>query len=118
VILVDTSVWIKHFRSPNESLVSLLSDNQVVIHEFIIGELACGQLKFRSEILGLLQSLPLLPTSSHDEVLYMINKRKLYASGIGWVDSHLVASTLVANNRIWSFDKSLISIAEKLNISF
>lgn len=117
MILIDTSIWIRHFKSPNERLVSLLSDNQVAIHEFIIGELACGQLKFREEILELLQTLPLLPTLSHEEVLYMINKRKLYGSGIGWVDAHLVASTLVTKNHVWSYDKSLINITEKLNIS-
>ncbi len=118
MILVDTSVWIRHFRSRNADLVTLLDESRVAIHDFVIGEIACGQLKHREEIVSLLAALPRIKTLPHEDVLYLINNRKLHGSGIGWVDSHLLASALDADIRIWSFDKSLENVAKKLSIHF
>ena len=118
MILVDTSIWIKHFRSSNKELISLLEENRVAIHDFVIGELACGQLKHRDEILSLLGSLSKVETLPHDDVLYLIQDRKLYGSGIGWVDSHLLASALTEDCKVWTADKSLAKVAEKCAVSF
>jgi predicted nucleic acid-binding protein len=118
LILVDTSIWIKHFRSRIDGLVSLLEDNRVAIHEFVIGELACGQIKNRDEILFLLSRLPRIDTLPHDNVLFLVQERKLFASGIGWVDSHLLAAALTAQCQIWTLDKSLIQVAKKCSALF
>jgi hypothetical protein len=88
------------------------------IHDFVIGELACGQLKHREEIISLLATLPRLGTLSQDDVLLLVNSRKLYGSRIGWVDSHLLAPTLDAGARIWSFDRSLGNVAKKFSVHF
>jgi len=118
LILVDTSVWIRHFRSTNAALVTLLDENRVAMHDFVIGELACGQLKHREEIVSLIGALPRFETLPHQDVLYLVNSRKLYGTGIGWIDTHLLASTLDVGARIWSFDKSLENVAQKLSIHF
>ena len=108
MILVDTSVWVDHFRNNNARLVELLADEQVLIHPFIIGELSLGSLRNRSEIIGLLSELPLAPVAEHGEVMAMIHKHKLFGTGIGWVDAHLIASALLAHARLLSNDKALL----------
>jgi predicted nucleic acid-binding protein len=118
LILVDTSVWIRHFRSRSTRLVVLLDENRVTIHDFVIGELACGQLKHRNEILSLLKSLPQLDTLPHDDILFLIQDRKLFGSGIGWVDSHILASAIDAGSKLWTFDKSLQNVATKCSVQF
>jgi predicted nucleic acid-binding protein len=118
LILVDTSVWIRHFRSHNANLATLLDDNHVAIHDFVIGELACGQLKHREEILSLLKTLPRLDAVPHDVVLFLIRDRKLFGSGIGWVDSHLLASALDTGSQLWTFDKSLQNVAKSCSVQF
>ena len=118
MILVDTSVWVAHFKSANRMLVELLEDNEVAIHNFIIGELACGQLKNRQEILGLLKTLPEVLPVTHEEALYFVDSYKLYGVGIGWVDSHLLASVIAGGFSLWTNDRSLSKIASKLEVSF
>ena len=118
MILVDTSVWIRHFKSQNASLITLLDENRVAIHDFVIGELACGQLKHREEILSLLKTMPRLDTVPHDDVLFLVKNRKLFSSGIGWVDSHLLASALDTGSKLWSFDKSLQNVAKSCSVQF
>ena len=118
MILVDTSVWIRHFRARNSNLVALLDDNRVTIHDFVVGELACGQLKHRREIISLLKTLPRLETLPHDDVLFFIGERKLFGSGIGWVDAHLLASTIAEGSELWAFDKSLNNVAKKCSVLF
>ena len=98
--------------------MSLLEDNRVAIHDFIIGELACGQLKQRQEVLALLDTLPRFEPLPHGDVLFMVASRELSGSGIGWVDSHLLASVLESKGRIWSLDKSLNNVAKKLSVGF
>ena len=89
MILVDTSVWIDHFRNGNAELGELLTSSEVMIHPFIIGELACGSMKNRKEILGLLNELPRADIAEHQEVLKLIEDRRLYGKGIGLIDAHL-----------------------------
>jgi predicted nucleic acid-binding protein len=116
MILVDTSVWIKHFRAGNERLKGLLLDGQVLCHPFVVGELACGTLRKRAEILSMLKSLPQAQLLEHEEVLGFLEARRLYGRGMGWVDAHLLASTLLTGCMIWTFDKPLRRAAAVLNV--
>jgi hypothetical protein len=111
MVLVDTSVWIDHFRRENPELIKFLLNDQVVCHPFIVGELACGNFKNRSEILSLLQALPRIPLISDSEVLSFINEKKLYGKGIGWIDAHLLAS-------IYTYGCSLFTLEKKLSQLF
>lgn len=116
MILVDTSVWVDHFRFTNDRLKSLLSDQQVLCHPFIAGELACGSLQRRSAILADLRALPEALSVEHDEVLSFLGTHRLFGLGIGWVDVHLLASTLLTGCAIWTLDKPLRKAATALNL--
>ena len=117
MILVDTSIWINHFNKSNAGLISLLNSAKVCIHPFIIGELSCGNISNRSEILALLKSLPLIETAIDDEVFTLIENKKLYGIGLGFVDVHLLTSALIHNVKIWTGDKSLNKAAMMLGIN-
>ncbi len=117
MILVDTSVWVDHFRRRNDALVSLLLDTQVLSHAFVIGELACGNLKKRAQILEYLAALPQAPAAEHHEVLSLIDRRRLAGTGIGWIDAHLLASVLLADTALWTHDKPLAAAAHTLGVS-
>jgi predicted nucleic acid-binding protein len=116
MILVDTSVWIEHFRVGNGRLKSLLFDQQVLCHPFIVGELACGRLRRRGAILANLNSLPEADLLEHEEVMSFLESQRLYGQGIGWVDAHLLASTLLTGCAIWTFDKPLRRAAAAFNV--
>ncbi|MBI2358026.1 MAG: PIN domain-containing protein [Deltaproteobacteria bacterium] len=116
MILVDTSVWIEHLRAGSDRLRTLLFDEQVLCHPFIIGELACGTLHNRGEILTLLRALPEAHLVEYEEVLSFLEARRLYGRGIGWVDAHLLASTLLTGCTLWTFDKPLRRAAAALNV--
>jgi predicted nucleic acid-binding protein len=118
MVLVDTSIWIDHLKKGNASLEKLLLDMEVVCHPFIIGELACGNLKNRNEILSLLYSLPTAPILEHNEILYFIESKKLMGIGIGLIDVHLLASARLAHAPLWTIDKKLLSASGALGISF
>jgi predicted nucleic acid-binding protein len=118
MILVDTSIWVDHLRKDNRHLEKLLLDAEVVCHPFVIGELACAHIKNRSEILSLLQSLPVVPSIDPNEYLYFINQNSLYGSGIGFVDIHLLASARLLNLPIWTADKRLRDVAVVLKLSY
>ena len=118
MVLVDTSIWVDHLRKGNRHLEKLLLDAEVVCHSFVIGELACGKLENRAEILSLLQSLPSTSTIDLDEYLYFIDQNHLYGFGIGFVDIHLLASAKLADIPIWTADKKLREVAINLNISY
>ncbi|OGQ84689.1 MAG: ribonuclease [Deltaproteobacteria bacterium RIFCSPLOWO2_12_FULL_60_19] len=117
MILVDTSVWIEHLRAGSDRLKTLLLDEQVLCHPFIVGELACGTLQNRREILSMLRALPEAQLVGHDEVLSFLEGRRLYGHGIGWVDAHLLASTLFTGCALWTLDKPLRTAAAALNVS-
>ena len=118
MILVDTSVWVDHLRRSNKALVELLNEAHVVSHPFVIGELACGNLKNRKRILELLQNLPLASLAEHEEVFELVETRKLMGQGIGWIDAHLLASTLITGVPLWTLDKKLKSISASLGVLF
>ena len=117
MVLVDTSVWVDHLRKGDIGLDSLLDDGHVVCHHFIIGELACGNLQNRSQILSLLQALPLAVQSEHDEVMQLIENYRLMGSGLGFIDVHLLASAILSDVLIWTYDKKLNQIAVEMGIS-
>ena len=116
MILVDTSVWIEHFRAGSERLKALLLDGQVLCHPYVVGELACGTLQKRSEILRMLKALPEAHLLEHEEVLNFLESRRVYGRGIGWVDAHLLASTLLTGCVLWTLDKPLRRAAADLNV--
>ncbi len=117
MVLVDTSVWIDHLTRGNGRLARLLEDGMVMCHPFVIGELACGHLRNRQEILGLLAALPHAPVADHDEVLRLIDRHSLFGRRLGWVDVHLLASTLLAASALWTLDKPLNQAAGALRIA-
>ena len=114
--LVDTSVWIDHFRQFNPSLERLLVDSSVLTHPFVVGELACGNLRNRKITLIHLNELPGATPATHDEVLQVINDRKLWGRGIGWMDAHLLASVMLANCRFWTLDQPLAAAARAVGM--
>ncbi|TXG81618.1 MAG: type II toxin-antitoxin system VapC family toxin [Sphingomonadales bacterium] len=95
MILADTSVWVRHLRDGDRQLADALQDNRVVCHPFIVAELALGSLRNRTLVLGLLDALPQAPIADAMELRQMIERRAVYGRGIGYVDAHLLASTLL-----------------------
>ncbi len=118
MILVDTSVWINHLRDNNEHLKQLLLKGHVMSHAHIIGELACGNIKNRKEILNFLKALPMTPLIEFNEYLYFVEKHQLNSKGIGFVDIHLLASSKLAQIKLWTADKRLSAAASKLGINY
>ena len=116
MILVDTSVWIEHLRKGSERLKSLLYDEQVLCHPFVVGELACGTLHNRQEILSTLRALPEARVAEQEEVLRFLEARRLYGRGLGWVDAHLLASTLLTGCKLWTLDQPLRRAADALHV--
>jgi predicted nucleic acid-binding protein len=111
MILADTSIWIRHFRESNSELCSLLSNGQVAIHPFVLGELACGNLPQRKATLEDLGNLPNASACLDREVRDLIESRQLMGKGIGYIDAHLLASSLVTGINLWTADKRLHEIA-------
>ena len=118
MILVDTSVWINHLRDGDRYLERLLLDGEVLCHAFIIGELACGNIKNRKEIISLLQALPMSPQVEFSEYLYFIEQYQLNGRGIGFVDIHLLASAQLGQVELWTADKRLIASAASLGLNY
>ena len=107
MVLVDTSVWVAHLRKGNIGLESLLNDGLAACHPFVVGELACGNLKNRAEILSLLQTLPSAVQAEHEDVMSFIEKYHLMGKGLGYIDMHLLASAFLSNIPLWTLDKTL-----------
>ena len=118
MVLVDTSVWVTHFREGNAGLASLLNDGRAVCHPLVIGELACGNLMKRSEILSLLRALPSVIVAEHDEVIAFIENQSLMGKGLGFIDVHLLTSSLLSRVTLWTFDKKLHQIAVLLGLAY
>lgn len=118
MILVDTSVWINHLRSSERHLEKLLIDGKVLCHTHVIGELACGNIKNRKEIISLLQALPMAPHIEFNEYLYFIDRNKLNGRGIGFVDIHLLASAQLGQVKLWTVDKRLRTIAAEFGFNY
>lgn len=117
MILVDTSVWVDHFRSGVALLGDLLEAGEIMTHPFVVGELACGKLANRSEIQRLLESLPTAAVASHTEALNALEQNALHGSGIGWIDVHLLCSALLSQVPLWTRDRKLHGAAKVLGIA-
>lgn len=118
MILVDTSVWVAHLRANDETLGALLSAGQVLVHPFVIGEIALGHLKQRHAVLDSLSNLPRATVATDGEVLHFIEQHGLTGNRIGYVDAHLLASVrLTAGSTLWTHDKRLQRAAEQLHLA-
>jgi len=116
-VLVDTSVWVDHLRRSNARLREHLEAAQVYTHAFVIGELACGNLARRAEILSSLAELPRAPLVEHEEVLAFVARYRLQGRGIGWVDVNLLAAARIARVPFWTQDKKLARVAHELGLA-
>ena len=116
-MLVDTSVWVDHFRTRNAKLSELLEAGQVWTHPFVIGELACGSLSQRRRVLMLLSALPAAPAAEHHEVMAFVESHGLYSKGLGWIDMHLLVSAHIVRLPFWSLDKRLSAAARELGLA-
>lgn len=118
IVLVDTCVWVDHLRDPDEDFVRLLTTGRVCIHSMIIGELALGRLRNRTDVLSLMRGLPDLPSATDAEVLAFVEGRKLFGHGLSWVDAHLLAAVLLTpGTRLWTHDRTLANAATTLGCS-
>lgn len=117
MILVDTSVWIDHLRSGTIGLDALLNDGQVICHPFIIGELACGYLKNRTEILALFQELPTAIRADDKELINFIENHMLMGKGLGYIDIHLLMSAMLTKVPLWTIDRRLHEISLQLRLT-
>ena len=119
MILVDTSVWIAHLRKGAPALVAALEQGNILMHPFVLGELACGNLKSRREVLRLLGDLPGAPQATNPEVMDFIEQRALMGRGVGYIEVHLLASVALAGTaRLWTLDKRLAAVAADLKLAY
>jgi predicted nucleic acid-binding protein len=118
MVLVDTSIWVSHLRKGDDCLSGLLNEGLVCCHPFVIGELACGNLKNRQEILSLLQALPSAETADHEEMLAFIENSDLIGKGLGYIDVHLLGSALLSDVVLWTADNRLEQAASGLGVCY
>ena len=119
MVLVDTSIWVDYIRAGNEQLADLLRENRVLMHEMVLGELACGSLQQRADSLAILGNLPRVDVVTYPEVLAFIEAMQLFGCGVGYVDNHLLASVhLNPGTQLWSRDRRLVDAAQRLGVAF
>ena len=119
MILVDTSVWIDHLRAGEPALISALESGSVLTHAFVIGDVACGNITNRREVLQLLHRLPAAPVATDIEALTFIEAQSLMGRGLGYIDVHLLASAALAGHtRVWTRDKRLAAVAGDLDLAY
>ena len=115
-MLVDTSVWIDHLRNDRKDLRAHLEAGDVVCHPFILGELACGAIRKRAEVLSFLAALSQVAVAEHEEVMQLLDAHHLMGQGLGWIDAHLLASARLAGQTLWTLDGPLKRAAQKLGV--
>lgn len=118
MILADTSVWLDHFRAGIPRLQEFLEEERVVMHPFVAGELACGNLSNRELTLRTLRELPRAAVASHYESMALLNERRLFGRGLGWVDVNLLASVLLTGCLLWTFDRPLADAARSFKVEY
>ncbi len=116
MVLVDTSVWVEHLRKGHPRLVELLNEGSVLGHPYVIGELSCGNIRNREEVLVLLRAIPQAELAEDEEVFHLIETEELFGRGLGWVDMHLLASALLSGCALWTLDRGLQRIAKSLAV--
>src|ERR1039457_2924040 len=114
--LVDTSIWVNHFRSPQPDLVHLLEDGLAGIHPFVIGELAAGNLRNRAAILADLAALPQAQVPSEADVHHLLESHRLWGTGLGWIDLHLLASAALSGWTLLTADRVMNQMAHTLRL--
>jgi predicted nucleic acid-binding protein len=117
MILVDTSIWIDHGRRRHDLLAAWLTEGLVLGHPFVQGELACGQMPRRGEVLALFEQLPPATVVSHQEMLQFVDRQRLMGQGLGWIDLHLLASALVSHATLATRDVRLARAARTLGVA-
>jgi predicted nucleic acid-binding protein len=118
VILADTSVWIDHFRLGDPLLEARLEEGAILIHPFVVGEIAMGNLRQRDAVLSWIRELPKATVAEDAEVLHVIESEQLYGRGVGYIDAHLIAAVLLTPEAtLWTRDQALRSVAESLNVT-
>lgn len=118
-VLVDTSVWVGHFKLKNDHLVALLEADRVVCHPYVVMEIACGTPPSRRAVIAMLAELESTPTATPDELLGLIERRNLYGRGCSLVDLSLLAAALLdGHTLVWTLDKRLESMAAELNLAY
>ncbi len=118
MVLVDTSIWVSHLREGDDRLVALLDEGIVSCHPFVIGELACGNLKNRTEILSLLRALPSAELVEHEEILAFIDSNQLMGTGLAYVDVHMLGSAVLSGMSLWTLDRHLAEAATTLGVCY
>ena len=117
-LLADSSVWIDHLHETDEEFSRALGAKQIYVHQAVIGELACGRLARRAEVLTQLMLLPELPDPTFGELLALIDRRKLWGRGLSWIDVHLLGAALLAGARLWTRDSLLHRAAHELDVAY
>jgi predicted nucleic acid-binding protein len=118
MILVDSSIWIDHFRTGDMHLYALLKAEKIIIHTFVVGELSLGHMPRYDDIMTMLTDLPTIPIADDAEVRHMIRSNKLFGKGIGYVDAHLLASLLLSpRHTLWTRDKRLHGMASAFGVA-
>ena len=116
--LVDSSIWIDHIRMSDAVLAGLIDRRQVLVHPFVIGEIALGAIRTRAAVLAALGELPSSPIASHAEVVHMIEEHRLYGRGVGYVCAHLLAAARLRRaTLLWTRDRRLHAIADELGVA-
>ena len=118
MILADTAIWVDHLNRGDARLAALLEAEEIVLHPHVLGEIALGSLRNRAAILGALAAMPFVMVAGEDEVLALIEQRRLFGTGIGLVDAHLLASALLTHEtKLWTRDRRLREAAERLGVA-
>ena len=116
-VLVDTSIWVDHLHARDPLLANILEQGLAATHPFIVGELACGSIRNRTEFIHLLKDLPRITQVDDDEILQFITLHQLHGKGLGLVDVHLLAACRIDRCKLWTRDKRLLSAAESLQVT-
>jgi len=117
-VLADTSVWLDHWRFMSPRFADLLDKNRIVLHPFVLGEIALGSIASRAQVLEDLGSLGRTSVAQHYEVLSLIERTPLWGKGISWVDAHLLAAVLLDHIQLWTLDQRLHAAAQQLGVAF
>lgn len=111
-------IWVSHLRKGDARLKTLLQEGEVLCHPFVVGELACGRIRNRKEILSLLHALPMGQTATHEEILHFIESNRLVGAGLGLIDVQLLAAALLSKSPLWTSDRKLKAAATRLNVRY
>ena len=116
MILIDTSIWVNHLRRGDPHLAEMLLAEEAGTHPFVIGEIAAGNLRRRVQNLADLSRLPQAPMAQEDEVHHLLDSRRLWGAGLGWIDLHILASAKLSGWPLYSADRALNAAAARLEI--